>query len=316
MATTTFSLGLATSNCQNRCGSATQRCHHIFGERLQNLVDKVGNKLVQNSVASETPYRYEFHLLADDRTINAFALPGGPIFITYALFKQLNEAVAALLDETAGLGYMGANSEDVKLVGEDLTSELLGFAFPEGSPLVDVINQGLAAMTESGKLNEINSAYFNPDFTLDYDGIAEDVGEASEATGTGPCSEATISTGSNGLPDLGGCNMIIAVENAYIPFNYIDLADGKAKGWDYDVFNELSNLLNFVPVYTPASWDGMIQAVADGQFDIAGDGITITDERDKIIDFSDGYINIAQRIMVSTDSDISSLQDLLDYINN
>lgn len=226
------------------------------------------------------------------------------------------DAVAALLDETAGLGYMGANSEDVKLVGEDLTSELLGFAFPEGSPLVDVINQGLAAMTESGKLNEINSAYFNPDFTLDYDGIAEDVGEASEASGTGPCSEATISTGSNGLPDLGGCNMIIAVENAYIPFNYIDLADGKAKGWDYDVFNELSNLLNFVPVYTPASWDGMIQAVADGQFDIAGDGITITDERDKIIDFSDGYINIAQRIMVSTDSDISSLQDLLDYINN
>ena len=189
------------------------------------------------------------------------------------------DAVAALLDETAGLGYMGANSEDVKLVGEDLTSELLGFAFPDGSPLVDVINQGLAAMTESGKLTEINSAYFNPDFTLDYDGIAEDVGDASEANGTGPCSEATISTGSNGLPDLGGCNMIIAVENAYIPFNYIDLADGKAKGWDYDVFNELSNLLNFVPVYTPASWDGMIQAVSDGQFDIAGDGITITDER-------------------------------------
>jgi len=226
------------------------------------------------------------------------------------------DAVAALLDETAGLGYMGANSEDVKLVGEDLTSELLGFAFPDGSPLVDVINQGLAAMTESGKLNEINSAYFNPDFTLDYDGIAEDVGEASDATGTGPCSEVTISTGSNGLPDLGGCNMIIAVENAYIPFNYIDLADGKAKGWDYDVFNELSKLLNFVPVYTPASWDGMIQAVADGQFDIAGDGITITDERDKIIDFSNGYINIAQRIMVSADSDIASLQDLLDYINN
>ena len=178
------------------------------------------------------------------------------------------DAVAALLDETAGLGYMGANAEDVKLVGEDLTSELLGFAFPEGSPLVDVINEGLAAMTESGKLGEINEAYFNPDFTLDYDGIAEDVGTASEATGTGPCSEATVTTGANGLPDLGGCNMIIAVENAYIPFNYIDLADGKAKGWDYDVFTELSELLNFVPVYTPAAWDGMIQAVADGQFDI------------------------------------------------
>lgn len=226
------------------------------------------------------------------------------------------DATATIIDETAGLGYMGANSDSVKLVGEDLTSDLLGFAFPEGSPLVDVINQGLSAMKDSGKLQEINEFYFNPDFTLDYDGIADDTGEASEATGTGPCSEATISTGSNGLPDLGGCNMIIAVENAYIPFNYIDLADGKAKGWDYDVFNELSVILNFVPVYTPASWDGMLVAVADGQFDIAGDGITITEERDKTIDFSDGYINIAQRIMVSTDSDIDSLDDLLDYINN
>ena len=227
------------------------------------------------------------------------------------------DATATIIDETAGLGYMGANSDSVKLVGEDLTSDLLGFAFPEGSPLVDVINQGLSAMKDSGKLQEINEYYFNPDFTLDYDGInLDDVGEANEATGTGPCSEASVSTGSNGLPDLGGCNMIIAVENAYIPFNYIDLADGKAKGWDYDVFNELSNLLNFVPIYTPASWDGMLVAVADGQFDIAGDGITITEERDKTIDFSDGYINIAQRIMVSADSDIDSLQDLLDYINN
>ena len=226
------------------------------------------------------------------------------------------DATATIIDETAGLGYMGANSDSVKLVGEDLTSDLLGFAFPEGSPLVEVINQGLSAMKDSGKLQEINEFYFNPDFTLDYDGISDDTGEASEATGTGPCSEATISTGSNGLPDLGGCNMIIAVENAYIPFNYIDLADGKAKGWDYDVFNELGVILNFVPVYTPASWDGMLVAVADGQFDIAGDGITITEERDKTIDFSDGYINIAQRIMVSADSDIASLQDLLDYINN
>ncbi len=64
-------------------------------ERMQALVDAVGNKLVQNSMARDTPYRYDFHLLADDRTINAFALPGGQIFITYALFSQLTEAQLA-----------------------------------------------------------------------------------------------------------------------------------------------------------------------------------------------------------------------------
>lgn len=64
-------------------------------ERLQALVDALGHKLVQNSIARETPYEYDFHLLADDRTINAFALPGGQCFITYALFSQLNEAQLA-----------------------------------------------------------------------------------------------------------------------------------------------------------------------------------------------------------------------------
>lgn len=64
-------------------------------ERMQAFVKSVGNKLVQSSIARETPYQYEFYLLADDKTINAFALPGGPCFITYALFKQLNEAQLA-----------------------------------------------------------------------------------------------------------------------------------------------------------------------------------------------------------------------------
>lgn len=63
--------------------------------RLQSYVDAVGHKLVENSIARETPYQYDFHLLADERTINAFALPGGQVFITYALFSQLNEAQLA-----------------------------------------------------------------------------------------------------------------------------------------------------------------------------------------------------------------------------
>jgi len=64
-------------------------------ERLQSLVDRIGSKLVNNSIARETPYQYDFHILAEDQTINAFALPGGQIFITYALFSKLNEAQLA-----------------------------------------------------------------------------------------------------------------------------------------------------------------------------------------------------------------------------
>ena len=81
-------------------------------------------------------------------------------------------------------------------------------------------------------------------------------------------------------------------------------------GWDYDVFNYMGELMNFTPVYIPTAWDGMIQATADGQFMIAGDGITITAERDEIVDFSNGYINLAQRVLVASgNTEITSLQD-------
>jgi beta-barrel assembly-enhancing protease len=55
----------------------------------QAIVDEIGNAIVQSSAAGRTPYEFDFHLLADDQTINAFALPGGQIFITRALYNQL-----------------------------------------------------------------------------------------------------------------------------------------------------------------------------------------------------------------------------------
>lgn len=67
-------------------------------QQLQDYVDMVGGKLIDNSIAKETPYQYEFHLLADPNTINAFALPGGQIFITYALFSKLENE-----DQLAGV---------------------------------------------------------------------------------------------------------------------------------------------------------------------------------------------------------------------
>lgn len=55
------------------------------------LVDEVGARLVQGSNAARSPYagNFDFHLLEDPQTINAFALPGGQIFITKGLFDRL-----------------------------------------------------------------------------------------------------------------------------------------------------------------------------------------------------------------------------------
>ena len=73
-------------------------------QELQAFIDRIGQKLVDNSVAKKTPYRYEFHVLADEQTINAFALPGGQIFITYALLSKLEneDQVAGVLGHEIG----------------------------------------------------------------------------------------------------------------------------------------------------------------------------------------------------------------------
>ena len=67
-------------------------------QRMQDYIDMVGAKLINNSLAKDTPYQYEFHLLADPNAINAFALPGGQIFITYALYSKLENE-----DQLAGV---------------------------------------------------------------------------------------------------------------------------------------------------------------------------------------------------------------------
>jgi len=58
-------------------------------QQARQVVDEVGKYLVANSIAADSGYPFEFSVLADDQTVNAFALPGGPIFITEALLSRL-----------------------------------------------------------------------------------------------------------------------------------------------------------------------------------------------------------------------------------
>ncbi len=67
-------------------------------QRAQQMVDDVGKKLVRSTVAGTSPYPFDFHLLNDDRTVNAFALPGGQCFITSALYNRLEN-----IDQLAGV---------------------------------------------------------------------------------------------------------------------------------------------------------------------------------------------------------------------
>jgi len=123
-----------------------------------------------------------------------------------------------------------------------------------------------------------------------------------------------LGTAEDALVDLDCQEVTFAVENAYPPFNYISSVTGQAGGWDYEVMYEICTLLHCAPVFQECSWDIMIQSVADGLYDVAGDGITITAERDEIVDFSMGYVNFPQRLLVQIGED--RFESIEDFVEN
>nr|WP_222942456.1 M48 family metalloprotease [Arenibacter arenosicollis] len=125
-------------------------------ERLQSYVDQIGVKLVNNSIARETPYQYDFHLLADDQTINAFALPGGQVFITYALFSQLNEAqLAGVLGHEIG-HVIGRHSAERIADGSFWQTVTMGASV--GADAGDIVGSiGQNTLLTNGREDELES---------------------------------------------------------------------------------------------------------------------------------------------------------------
>jgi len=103
------------------------------------------------------------------------------------------------------------------------------------------------------------------------------------------------------LPDLAGRKVVVVTENAYPPLQFVDPKTGKQIGWEYDAMDEIARRLNFQAEYQNTSWDAMIQAVSDHQYDIGMTGITINDERKAKVDFSEPYMRNEQFMLVRGD---------------
>jgi polar amino acid transport system substrate-binding protein len=105
------------------------------------------------------------------------------------------------------------------------------------------------------------------------------------------------------LPDLGGQEINIAVENLYTPFQFENPVSGDVMGYEYDLVNEICSRINCTPNYETTSWDVMMTSVGEGQYDMGMTGISIREERKAVVDFSDPYINLDQFLLVRADED-------------
>ena len=105
------------------------------------------------------------------------------------------------------------------------------------------------------------------------------------------------------LPDLGGKSVVVVTENAYPPLQFVDPKSGQQIGWEYDAMAEIAKRLNITVKYENISWDAMIPAVSEGQYDLGMTGITIKEDRKEKVDFSDAYMRSEMLMIVRGDEE-------------
>ncbi|MBW4439383.1 MAG: transporter substrate-binding domain-containing protein [Pleurocapsa minor GSE-CHR-MK-17-07R] len=211
------------------------------------------------------------------------------------VYNEFGALIAALVngdidaipaDASAAAGFISTTGAGVKLVGEPISRDEFGIIFPIGSELVPAFDAAIASVTADGFLDYLYYKWF-----FDYNSASGALYES--------------------LPDLEGQEIVFAVENLYPPFQFEDPATAEPVGYEYDFINELAARLNFTPVFQTTSFDVLISAVGEGQYDAGITGISIREERRSVVDFSAPYINLDQFLLVRGDEErFTSLEEL------
>lgn len=114
---------------------------------------------------------------------------------------------------------------------------------------------------------------------------------------------AAISFGSAQAKDL-----VVATDTAFVPFEFKQ--GDKYVGFDIDLWDAVAKDIGVTYTLQPMDFNGIIPALQTKQVDVGLAGITIKDERKKVIDFSDGYYDSGFLLMVPADSKITGPADL------
>ncbi|MBQ5316637.1 MAG: transporter substrate-binding domain-containing protein [Oscillospiraceae bacterium] len=156
-----------------------------------------------------------------------------------------------------------ANDSELTMINEFLDTFEFGYAFRQdekGQALCDEFSDYIKEITASGELNEIKAKWTGADESLktvdDYTAL--------------PATNGTLK---------------MVTEGAYEPFNYFK--DGKIVGYDIDIAVRFCKARGYALEIEMLDFDKIIDAVAAGEYDFAGAGITITPERAEKVYFSE-----------------------------
>ena len=200
---------------------------------------------------------------------------------TIERFNKGNDAIQALLqgkidcviiDEQPAEAFV-ANTEGLKILDEPFAEEEYAICVAKGNDeLVTAINGALAQLKEDGTLDSIVSNYIGDD-----------------TKGQSPYESPADVDRSNGT--------LVMATNAYFePYEYYD--GDKIVGSDADMAQAVCDVLGYELVIEDMEFDAIINAIQSGKADIVVAGITVTEDRQQSVDFTDSYATSKQVIIV------------------
>jgi len=220
---------------------------------------------------------------------------------------------AAAVQERGNAWIVGVDSDWTQTAPEFadviLTSVLKRMDTGVYSVTEQVVNGEFAGGVWVGTLANEGVGITDPVVAVDgIDAVAAGIIEGSIPTNPNDSAMMMDGDSMGAIMDMGGADLVVAVENAYPPFSLIDTESGEAVGYDYDMFREICSRMNCNPVFQETTWDAIVAIMGggdydEGGFDVAADGITITEERAQHVDFSRPYISLIQNLMVRADDD-------------
>lgn len=202
----------------------------------------------------------------------------------------INGTNAACFEDRSVVGW--AIKEEglaLKTVGEIENPAFYGFAVKKGqnADLIKMFDAGLANIKANGVYDEILAKYGYGDKTYK-DETAQRV-----ESGVTPSKK-----------------YVIYSDNAFAPFEFLDTATNEYVGIDMDVLAAIAKDQGFEYEMHNEGFDASMGAVQSGQADGMIAGMTITDQRKETFDFSEGYFEDGQIMVVSANSEVTSIADL------
>ncbi|HFI0038718.1 TPA: ABC transporter substrate-binding protein/permease [Streptococcus suis] len=207
-------------------------------------------------------------------------------------------AVDAVMDDEAVIQYAIQQGQDLSIDIEGEAIGSFGFSVKKGSQyeyLVEDFNKALAAMKKDGTYEKIMNTWLGSSTAS-----AETTDYSSRLTLTGDANTKATPVKSS---------YTIVADSSFAPFEYQD-ENGDYVGIDMELIKAIAEQQGFTITIQNPGFDAALNAVQAGQADAVIAGMSITDARKEIFDFSDAYYTSNILLAVKNGSDITSYENL------